>query len=197
MAVTNNQREREANYLQRHSRALITVHWLMAVLLVFVFGCIELRELYPKGSEPRETLKTFHFMAGLTVFLLVWIRLAIRVKTRYPPTLPTIGLWQHRIAMAIHALMYLLMIAMPIAGWAVLSAEGKVIPFWGIQLPAIVGENKELAHTIEALHETAGLVAYYLIGLHVLAALSHHYILKNNLLIRMIPMLKKKRTDTL
>jgi cytochrome b561 len=79
------------------------------------------------------------------------------------------------------------MIAMPIAGWAILSAEGKPIPFWGLELPALIAENKELAHTIEELHETAGLVFYYTLALHALAALFHHYIVKDNTLRRMLP----------
>jgi len=50
-----------------------------------------------------------------------------------------------------------------------------------------MGKNKELAHTLEEIHETAGVVGYYLIGLHAVAALLHHYVLRDNTLVRMLP----------
>lgn len=62
-----------------YSSLSIVMHWLMLLLLVAVYACIELRELYPKGSDPRETLKQWHFMLGLAVFALVWLRLALRM----------------------------------------------------------------------------------------------------------------------
>ncbi|MBP6682250.1 MAG: cytochrome b/b6 domain-containing protein, partial [Halioglobus sp.] len=64
------------NTRDRYGTLSITMHWLMFLLLVAVFACMELREFYPKGSEPREALKSWHFTLGLTVFALVWLRLA-------------------------------------------------------------------------------------------------------------------------
>ena len=56
----------------RYNSFSIGLHWLMLVQLIAVYACIELRELYPKGSDPREALKTWHFMLGLSVFVLVF-----------------------------------------------------------------------------------------------------------------------------
>ena len=64
------------NTNDRYGSLSIAMHWLMFLLLIGVYACIELRELYPKGSDPREALKTWHFTLGLTVFVLVWLRLA-------------------------------------------------------------------------------------------------------------------------
>ena len=61
-----------------YSRVSIALHWLMLVLLAAVYACIELREYYPRGSDIREGLKTWHFMLGLSVFVLVWVRLVAR-----------------------------------------------------------------------------------------------------------------------
>lgn len=175
---------------KRFHTAVIVMHWLMLALLIVVFACIELRELYPKGSDTRELFKTFHFMTGLTVFLLVWCRLGFRVMSKRPPIYPSVSSWQHYMAMLMHGAFYALMIVMPIAGWAILNAEGKPIPFWGLELPALISENQDLAHTIEELHETAGLVFYYLLALHAFAALFHHYVLKDDTLRRMLPFQK-------
>jgi cytochrome b561 len=83
------------------------------------------------------------------------------------------------------------MIAMPILGWLMLSAAAKPIPFFGLELPALIGENKELAKSLKEIHETIGVIGYYLIGIHVLAALYHHHIRKDNTLTRILPLKKK------
>ena len=154
--------------------------------MVAVYACIELRELYPKGSDPRELLKTWHFMLGLTVFTLVWFRLLARLSQTIPSIKPAISKWQIYISKITHISLYILMIGMPIGGWLILSAEGKSIPFYGLSLPALIAENKETAELIQEIHETVGLVGYYLIGLHALAALFHHYVIKDNTLVRML-----------
>ena len=79
------------------------------------------------------------------------------------------------------------MIAMPIAGWMILSGEGKPIPFFGLELPALIEPNKALAKNIEEVHETVGELGYVLIGVHAVAALFHHYFLQDNTLRRMLP----------
>lgn len=171
----------------RYSTLSITVHWLTLALLVGVYACIELRELFPKGSDPRNALKMWHFMLGLSVLVLVAIRVVARLLRPAPPILPDPARWQKTLAAAMHIALYALMIGMPIAGWLILSAEGEPIPFFGFELPALTGENEALAEQVEELHGTVGELGYYLIGLHTLAALFHHYRVKDNTLLRMLP----------
>lgn len=64
----------------RYSPISIAMHWLMLLLIVAVYACIELREFYPKGSDPREALKMWHFMLGLSVWILIWVRLFLKAK---------------------------------------------------------------------------------------------------------------------
>lgn len=176
--------------IQRFSNPTIALHWLMAILLAAVYLLIELREFYPKGSDPREAMKAWHFMFGMTVFFLVWIRLAVRLRAAKPAIVPTPSAWQNTLASLTHGLLYLLMIGLPLAGWLMLSAAGKPIPFFGLELPPLIGENKALAKAIKEVHETGGTVGYYLIGLHTTAALFHHYLVRDNTLRRMLPFLK-------
>jgi cytochrome b561 len=175
------------NTRDRYGLLSISLHWLMLLLLIGVYSCIELREVYPKGSETREALKTWHFVLGLTVFLLVWLRLAMAIIQQKPLIKPLPERWQQLMARLSHGALYLLMIGMPIAGWLVLSGEGKVIPFYGLSLPALMTENKQSAEYIENIHKTVGSYAYYLIALHAIAVLYHHYIKMDNTLIRMLP----------
>ena len=125
-------------------------------------------------------------MLGLSVLALVIVRIAARLLTPSPAELPEPA-WRKWSSKATHLALYGLMLGMPIAGWTILSAAGKPIPFFGLELPALVGPNKELAETIAELHETGGEIGYWLIGLHALAALFHHYVLKDNVLLRMMP----------
>jgi cytochrome b561 len=171
----------------RYGSISIGLHWLTLVILIGVYACINLTDLYPKGSEPREALKTWHFMLGLTVLLLVTLRLLNRLVGTRPVVSPPLPRRQQRLAGTIHVALYALMLAMPILGWLLLSAAGKPIPFFGAQLPALLAENKDLAGQLKEIHETIGTIGYFLIGAHALAALFHHYVIRDNTLVRMLP----------
>jgi len=175
------------NTPDRYGKLSVAMHWLMFLLLVAVYACIELRELYPKGSDMRNDLKTWHFMLGLTVFALVWLRLALRLFQLTPAITPQPAPWQNVLAKLVHLALYVFMIGMPVLGWLILSGEGKTIPFYGMELPALIAKNKELAENVEDIHKTIAEVGYYLVGLHTLAALYHHYLVKDNTLRRMLP----------
>lgn len=172
---------------QRFTSLSIALHWVMVLLISAVYATILLRENYPKGTDIREGLKTWHFMLGLTVLALVVIRLIARLSSRRPPISPELPAWQSLLASATHFALYAFMLAMPVAGWVILSASGKTIPFFGLELPALVGQSKALAGQVKELHETVGTIGYFLIGLHALAALFHHYVVKDDTLRRMLP----------
>lgn len=175
------------NNANRYDSLSIGIHWLMLLLLAAVYASMELRGLFPKGSDPREAMKLWHFMLGLSVLGLVLIRLAVRVSGKTPDIQPAPPNWQARSATALHIALYVLMIGMPLLGWLVLSASGKPVPFFGLQLPALISENKDLAKQIKEIHETFAVVGYFLIGFHATAALFHHYVIRDNTLRRMLP----------
>lgn len=175
------------NTSERYGSLSIGIHWLMLLLIAAVYACIELREFFPKGSAPREALKTWHFMLGLSVFVLVWLRLVLHAMGPTPCIKPEPPKWQALAAKLMHLALYGLMIGLPLTGWLLLSAAGKPIPFFGLQLPALIAENKGLAETIKEVHEAGGTIGYIIIGLHAFAALFHHYWVGDNTLRRMLP----------
>lgn len=89
-----------------------------------------------------------------------------------------------------HLSLYGLMFIMPLTGWLVLSAEAKPIPFFGLQLPALISENQFVADLGKDVHEFLGTLGYFLIALHTAAALLHHYFFRDNTLQRMLPSLR-------
>jgi cytochrome b561 len=175
------------NTTDRYGALTIGLHWLMLLLLAAVYAAIELRGIFPKGSAENDAMKTWHFMLGLSVLVLAVLRLCVRLSAPTPRIVPTPPLWQTRLAGLVHIALYVLMIGLPLAGWLMLSASGKPVPFFGLQLPMLLDANKELAGQIKEVHETVATAGYFIIGLHALAALFHHYIARDNTLLRMLP----------
>lgn len=177
------------NTNKHYSMAVITIHWLTVLLFIAVYVCIEFPELFPKVSDPHQLLiQTFHFMLGLTVLLLVSIRIAVRFSAGLAPAIePEPPAWQQSIAKIVHLMLYGFMITQPLLGWLMLSAFGEPIPFFGHSVPPLIEENESLGATICELHKTIGNLGYILIGGHALAALFHHYFQHDNTLLRMMP----------
>lgn len=165
----------------------IKMHWIMVILMVLVFATIECRVFFEKGTDMRELFKMWHFMLGFLVFILVCARLYLRFLQVTPQITPPLSKAQAWGANAAHLILYVFMVAMPIFGWFVLSAKGKVIPFFGLELPALIPFDKPFGKVLEGWHKEIGSWGYYLIGLHALAALVHHYIQKDDTLTRMLP----------
>ena len=90
-------------------------------------------------------------------------------------------------ATLMHIALYVFMIGMPILGWMTTSAAGNQVMFYGIDLPLLMSENKELAKQLQGWHVLGGTIGYWLIGLHALAGIAHHYYYRDNTLLRMMP----------
>ena len=121
-------------------------------------------------------------MLGLSVFLLVWLRLLVRLAT-YPAALPPSRL-ATTLARLMHYALYL-MIGLPFAGWLILSAAGKPIPFFGLELPPLVDKNPDLAGQIREWHETGN--AGYFPDRPARRRIFHHFVSRDNTLVRMLP----------
>jgi superoxide oxidase len=171
----------------RYPRALIALHWLTLLLLVTVYCMMEFRGAFPRGSEPRELMKTLHYAFGLTVLILVLPRLLLRLRGPLPPITPPPSTALRLSAAAGHVALYLFMLGMPLGGWLLMSAEGNAIAFFGLVVPPLVAPNETLAHLVEDLHETGATVGYVLVALHAAAALYHHLLRRDDTLRRMLP----------
>jgi len=137
-------------------------------------------------------LFSYHKWLGVTVFLIVVIRVIWRA-THTPPALPdSIAVWQQRAAHGLHHLLYVLMFAIPVTGWLMSSAKGVPTVYLGlIPLPDLLGKDKALGHLLENIHATLNYLMLALLVLHVAAALKHHFIERDDTLARMLPFLKK------
>lgn len=181
------------NTSTKYGSAVIGLHWLTLLLLVAVYACMELRGWVPKANPWRGTLKSLHFSLGLSVLLLVAVRLALRwAAGAAPPIAPALSVWQERMARLGHVVLYAFLFVMPILGWFILSAKGTPILWFGTGLPALMAPDEAWVEQIESLHEGLATVGYFLVGLHALAGLAHHYLRHDNTLVRMIPSRRRR-----
>ncbi|MFA7243586.1 MAG: cytochrome b [Sulfuricellaceae bacterium] len=175
------------NSTTRYTATAIALHWLAALLIFAAFPLgVYVADL--AFSPLKLRLLSYHKWLGVTVFLLTVARLAWRA-THTPPPLPqTIPLWQQRAAHTLHHLLYVLLLAIPLSGWLMSSAKGFPVVYLGlVQLPDLVSKNAELGDLLKALHTALNYGLLALLGLHVAAALKHHFIDRDATLRRMLP----------
>ena len=175
-----------------YTRLAIALHWLMAILILatFVVG------LYMTGlhlSPFKLKIYSWHKWAGVTAFLLLLLRL-IWLAGHRPPALPmTLPGWQRIGAHAVHGLLYLLMIAVPLTGWLMSSAKGFQTVYFGVlPIPDLLTRNEELGNILRAIHEWLNYLMMALVAGHAAAALKHHLIDRDDILIRMAPSLGRR-----
>lgn len=173
--------------VRRYSPGLRRLHWLMALLILLVYLAVEQRGLFARGTPARAAMMQTHFWLGLSVLALVVWRIALRMRRGVPPIHPPLPAWQALPAGLLHLLLYAFLIAMPVLGLLTAWTDGKVlyVPFSQIALPALFAPDPALAERLEDLHGSIGEFFYWVIGLHVLAALYHHFVRRDDTLRRM------------
>lgn len=171
----------------RYTGIAITLHWLMAILIIGLFALgVYMHELPLSPDKLR--LYAWHKWAGVCVFLLVMARLAWRITHR-PPALPGhMPQFEQLVAHAGHHLLYLLMFAIPLSGWLMSSAKGFQTVWFGIlPLPDLLEKNKEIGDLLQTVHWALNMLLAITVLGHAAAALKHHFITKDDILARMLP----------
>ncbi|HEV7158495.1 MAG TPA: cytochrome b/b6 domain-containing protein [Caulobacteraceae bacterium] len=170
--------------LRRYNAAAITLHWLLAALILIQIGIgVYMNEILPDHSPAQAAAEKFHISLGITIFLLVLLRIAIRLITPPPPLRSDIPPWNAALARFSHALFYVLMVVLPLTGWTLVSAGTHPISWWGIPWPhlpvasAFGGPaHKAARHTLMMTH-THWLI-YIVVAnllLHIAGALKHQF----------------------
>ena len=167
-------------------------HWIVALAILGngVFGlCMDL------AANPMQKINwmALHKSIGLTVLALMLLRLAWRMGDGRPRDVPA-PRWQQAAARAVHVLLYLLALALPISGWWFNSVAGKPLQWFKLfNLPGLAARNDGLRHFAHAVHEYLfWLLVLVLVG-HVGAALKHHVFDNDDVLRRMLPFGKPRR----
>lgn len=163
------------------------LHWLIALMIIALAALGLLMDELPT-SMTKVRLYSLHKSLGMTVLLLVILRLGWRLFDRrpgYPSAMPA---WQVRLAEVTHGLLYVLLLAIPLSGWLYNSASNFPLRWFGlISLPALTGPDKALKTLALDLHGFGFYLLAVLFVVHVAAALKHHYIDRDDTLRRMWP----------
>lgn len=169
----------------RYTPTAVILHWLVALLIFVGFPLGVYMHDLPLSPNKLQ-LYSYHKWIGISVLLLVGLRLAWRV-THAPPPLPggIVG-WERVASRTVHGLLYLLMIAIPLSGWLMSSAKGFQTVWFGVlPLPDLVGKDRALGETLEDVHRILNFALLGLVSLHVVAALKHHFVERGPFLQRM------------
>jgi cytochrome b561 len=162
-------------------------HWSMFVLIAGLLALGFIMTDLPLSPEKLQYY-SWHKWAGVTVFVLVWLRLLWRATHRPPAHPGSMTAFQSMIANWVHAWLYLLMIIIPVTGWILSSAKGVQTVWFGVlPLPDLVQKDKELGHFMHEVHETLNYLLMLTVALHFLAAIKHHVIDRDHILTSMLP----------
>lgn len=206
MASVSLQSSRSNNARPHYHPIGITFHWLMAALVFAQLFWGWRTSLLPAGYDKLEAYG-IHALIGITILLLAFLRAGWRIIAPFvlpelekPEDLPG---WQRLAAEATHIALYALMFALPLSGWLMLSAAASgdgivLIEGWSWPLLPFVDtlpfvERAWLEQTAERLHFMLVWLMMALVALHVGAALKHHFIDRDDVLARMIPVLSRRR----
>ena len=161
-------------------------HWLVVVLLAIEFAVGWLMPGIDESVTPAQ-LMNFHMSFGIAILAVMFLRFVWRFKQPVFAKEPGTPHWQEAIGSLTHYLLYIVVIALPLTGWWLASAHGWPVTLFNLfTLPPLVSGSgtEQLA---DVVHIGTGVVVLGLIGLHVLAALYHYFILKDRVLQRMLP----------
>ncbi|MDP9012284.1 MAG: cytochrome b [Pseudomonadota bacterium] len=192
------------NSSTRYGTIARTFHWLIAGLVVAQFVLAPIPENLPPGMhvEPPFGLDTAGVLArhksfGMTVLLLMFVRLFWRRKSP-PPALPaTMRPLQRRLAHISHVAFYIILLAMPLSGWLMVQAKGSSASWFGLWTwPTLLAKSDAAFRAFSLTHEILSRALFFLALLHIAAALKHHFWDRDGVLVRMLPFGRSRAPST-
>lgn len=171
----------------RYTWQAIVLHWLLAVLIIGMLALGYSLEDIPRNTPARGFYVNLHKSFGVLALVLVLVRLGWRLGHRPPPPAPGMPRWQAVAAAWSHGLLYLCILLQPLSGYLASSFGKYGVKFFGIELPNWGWEDKALRGFFGEVHGAVGFALAVLIAIHVLAALKHLLIDRDQVFQRMLP----------
>jgi cytochrome b561 len=169
----------------KYTSLQITLHWLVFLLIVGAYCAMELKGFAPRSYRP--IFNATHVTCGISVFFLMIARLLVRIKYRAPAITPKPHPAITGMSHLLHTVIYLMFIVLPILGFMTVYFKGSDWSVFGISMPHAIEPDDDMEFTLKSYHELIANIGYFVIGIHAFAALFHHYVWKDNTLLRMMP----------
>ena len=174
----------------RYALSLRLLHWIIAALVIAMIAIglwMVNRAQADIWDGLTNALYSWHKALGFTVLFLMIIRVIVRLVSRKPPPVASLSPTVRRISEGVHLLLYLLLLVVPLLGWAGVTAFPALIIVEGINLPAMPGipTDQSLAKQFFEIHSTLAIALAILAGLHIAAAIKHRWIDKDEVFDRM------------
>jgi len=184
----------------RYGAVAMALHWLLAAMILFMLG-LGLFMTRLEDTDPRTfPLFQLHKSIGLTILMLSFARLGWRLANPVPALPPAMGAGARFAARAVHLLFYVLMIAIPVMGWATVSSAPLGVPtmWFGLfewpHIPFLAdlprAEKRMIEGPLATTHALLALSMLALVVLHAAAALKHQFRDRDDVLKRMLPWTK-------
>ena len=187
---------------KRYGAVAMTLHWIIALLIVIQL-CLGwyMNELVPDHSPAQDRIQDIHVTVGLSILILVMVRIGVRLAHPAPPLPRSLALWERVLARASHWLFYILMLALPLTGWALVSVRHEDIPFFGLAWPAMPvldhlakPEARAIGGQLKHIHIFILVwIVLFNLTLHLAGAIKHQFD-GRPVLWRMSPLFKRPRT---
>lgn len=162
-------------------------HWAIVALIITQYVLAQIFEDMPLGMAKIKMIGN-HKAVGMTILMLAVLRLIWRWMNPVPALPGTLKPYERRLAHISHILLYLLIFAIPISGWIMSSVANIPVSYFGLfSFPDLLGEDKSLVDPVKEVHEILNVILLVTVMVHVAAALKHHFILKDDVLKRMLP----------
>lgn len=169
----------------RYDGVSIALHWLTVVLVLSLFA---LGELWGFAQRPlRHELIVLHMSLGIMLGLAVAARIAWRLVPGHRVAPAVTGLTE-TLARSVHWLLYTLLVVQSLFGWVVRWSEGEAMSFFGLLIPSpLTPVARETHKQLQELHGWVGWAIVIVALGHGAAALYHHFVLRDSVLVRMLP----------
>jgi cytochrome b561 len=178
------------NTEDRYGAIAILLHWSMALLVIGLAALgLYMVTLPDAGFDTKKVmLVLYHKEFGLVVVALLAARLAWRVTHILPKLVAHLPDWQKVAARFVHLSFYALLLASPMSGWLMSSADGIPVSCFGLfMLPDLAPRDDQLFQQLVGLHKWLAYLLIFFILIHAGAALRHHFVFKDDTLRKMLP----------
>lgn len=178
----------------RYDSTSIALHWLFAIGIISTFALgFYMTDL--SLSPTKLKLYSWHKWAGISLLAVAILRLVWRVTHQAPKLPKSMSPLMRFLANAMHRVLYFFMIAIPLSGWLMSSASGFQTVWFGIlPLPDLVAKDEGLAEILLTAHVVLNYAFLTALLVHIAAAVKHHFIDKDTVLSRMLPIVKPQNT---